>query len=129
MSERDEARSALLGAARKRTCKVVEVDGRQVEVRKPTVKTRGEIVAAGKPDAKGVPSDFSAFQVEAVVKCCYVPGTDERLFNRADAELLLDTECDGMVDELSAAAIGLMGVDAEALKKTSATPPSDNSSS
>jgi len=127
MATREELRTAAL-ATGKRKSVLVEVNGQSFEVRRPTPRVKGDIVSAGKPGKNGLPTDYAALEIEAVLKCTYVPGSDDRVFSRADEDSLLDGDCD-VTEKLSKAALELMDVDTASLKKTSETTSSDNSSS
>ena len=45
--------------------------------------------------------------------CCYVPNTEEHIFEAADEKVLLGQPAGGWVDELAAEAVRLMNTEAE----------------
>jgi hypothetical protein len=80
--------------------------------------------ADGKPKPK---VNSALMQVLAVMRLTYVPGTDERLFEQADQDSLMNEESGGLVDVLGKAAVKLLSPDIGALGKSSAQIPSTSS--
>ena len=113
-----ELRTALL-SAKKRVSRLIELgDGFAVEVRQPTVGARSRIMrAAGVSAGSQDVSDLGALQVAAVVQCCYVPETNERIFEGADQDALMELPTNDWFDAVSAAALELMNVEPEAAGK------------
>ncbi len=78
MSAKDILRSKILG--QKPLTDVVELeDGVQIEVRQSSV---GQILDAMKTE------DNKIRLLGILVDCCYVPGTDEKVFDAADVDAL-----------------------------------------
>lgn len=73
---RDSIRAKILGVSRK--SKVVEVDGIQIEVRQPSV---GEMMSLTASDDKK-----QDLMIHSIVENCYVPGTNERVFDETDID-------------------------------------------
>lgn len=123
MAKRDEIRAKTVAAAKKFQSERVTVDGMEVEVRQPTVAERGLILdSAGSIDPenpKRVKVDIAKLQVNAVIACCYVSGTDEKVFEEADRDSFLAQPASrgGWFDELSTAAQRLLNVDLDDAKK------------
>jgi hypothetical protein len=129
VATRDEIRKATLGRSRKLRSKVVNVDGVEIEVRQPTVRGRSEIMRRAKAmggDTDRV--DIGEMQVTAMIECCYVPGTSDRVFGDTDRDALLDAPS-GAYDELATVAMELMNVDREDVAKNSAGTRAASSSS
>lgn len=76
---RDSMRSQILGATKAKSI-LCTFFGVEVEIRQPSL---GEILLAEEETTK------SAQAVAMVVKYCYVPGTDDKVFEAADYEALL----------------------------------------
>ena len=76
---RDAIRSKILGSTKAKSM-ICEFFGTQVEIRQPSL---GEILLAEEAATK------SEQAVAMVVKYCYVPGTDEKVFEDSDYEALL----------------------------------------
>lgn len=82
MSSRDNIRAKILGST---TVSTIAVDffGEQIELRQATVGQMQKMIDAqnaGDATSKGV--------VAYLIAYAYVPGTDEKLFDDADAEVL-----------------------------------------
>lgn len=82
MSEQPKAPSrndirAKIFAKREIKKKVIQFFGSEIELRQPTL---GDIINARENE------DRQAAVIETLVKYAYVPGTDERVFEDADAE-------------------------------------------
>lgn len=127
---RDSIRAATLGRARQVKSRIIETEDTQVEVRQPSIKARSNIfrrakVQSGDRDRM----DMGELQITAVIECCFVPGTVERVFSEADRESLENAPAGSFVDELSSAVLELLNVDAEDLAKNSVGTPNDSSSS
>ncbi len=113
-SKREALRNAAL-TTRPAKSKIVEFEDQKYEVRAPTVRARSAIVEKGSVElVKGKPrTDSGALTVAAVVHCTFVPSDDgqvsnERVFEDADFERLLDEPAGGIVDALAEAAIALL---------------------
>lgn len=76
MTTRDELRSRIF-ASRKPKSKVVKFFDVEIELRQPTL---GDIVRAQQNE------DRQAAVIETLVKYAFIPGTDDHLFDEADAE-------------------------------------------
>jgi len=75
---RDSIRSKLLGSSPRSV--LVDIDDIQIEVRQPTV---GDLLKGiDNPDQKG------GLMIQSVIDHCYVPGTNERVFEPEDIEAL-----------------------------------------
>lgn len=122
---RDALRAATVGASRARAGEVVEVNGAQIEVRKPTVAERYEIITnAAKDGGKGV--DLRKMHASALINLCYIPGTEDRVFEDADMKDLTDAEAGGWSDTLFEVAQKFLNVKASTLAKNSESPANDN---
>lgn len=123
MSLRDQIRSKTLGAKREFASELVETEDMTFEVRQPTVGERGRIYQKALPDkmsqsdseegmAKELMSrvDFSQLQIWAVIKCTYVPDTDEKVFESSDFESLSNLPAGTFLDDLATAAMKLLNV-------------------
>lgn len=122
---RDALRAATVGAVRARTGEIVDLNGAQIEVRKPSVAERYEIIQnASKDNGKGV--DLRKMHATALINLCYIPGTDERVFEDADMASLTDTEAGGWSDVLFEVAQKFINVKSSTLAKNSESPANAN---
>ena len=115
MSEmRDKLRAAVMGSGNSNLAKeIIEFNGVEFEVREPTVKARKKIFKRAKvKDAPGAAETFDLV-MHAAIACTYVPGTDELVLDMSDQEAIDNMRCGGLIDELGAAALKLMNVEAE----------------
>jgi hypothetical protein len=113
-SARDALRASLLGK-KKRASRMMDLgDGITVEIRQPTVGARSRIMqAAGVTAGSQEISDLAALQISAVVHCCFVPETSERIFEAADSDVLRELPTNEWFDDVSAAALDLMNAEPE----------------
>jgi len=80
-SKRNELRAKLLGNAPKRKTEIVTLFGAEVELRQPTLATIMEMSDV---------EDSKQRSVDMFLKYAYVPGTNELVFEKADAAVILD---------------------------------------
>ena len=116
MGLRDHLRAMTVG----RPCDfggvIVEIEGQKFEVRKPSLRERDQIIKeSGMQGAKGKHDvDTSMLQVTCVIALTYVPGTDEKVFELADMDTLLNQPAGGWIDDLATACMKSLGVEASA---------------
>lgn len=111
-------RAATLGAPRQFKNKIVDVCGVSVEVRQCTVGEREEMVKRARVETveggeKSFQTDLAQFRRQAVIACCYVPGTDEKVFTPEDADALAGDVTRGYYDTLADQAMELLNVVAD----------------
>ena len=122
---RKKLRDKTVGGKSKLRSIVKEFDGEKFEIKQPTVATRGRIMKECKvpltddEDEMASKIDYSEMQVWAVIYCTFVPGTNERVFTEADADLLRNQPAGSFVDEFAAEAMDLMNVAPEEAAKNS----------
>lgn len=122
MLSRDELRAAIFAAENKKP-KSMEITlfGQKVEIRQPTV---GEVTkmmdAAGKPNQSAIVSILTTY--------CYVPGTNEKVFDPADRESLLDMPSGQWLTDLNASIEELTAVNVKEAEKNSEETPSESPS-
>lgn len=126
MTTRDLLRSALLGTTPKfRTLTITEGE-LTFEVRQPSIAKRARIFKlAGaqtivRGERKGKTStadsttiDIGRLQIQGILECVYLPGTEENVFGVADIEALQNLPPGGLFDRLADAVTELMEVDGE----------------
>jgi len=117
ISLRDKLRAKTLGSGIKRKREIVKIDGEQFEVRQPSVAQRSSIMSAAKPrvdETDGTTTvDIGMMQVQSVICCTFVPGTNEYVFDAEDVEQMLESPAGSYVDKLSKVAQDLMNVKKE----------------
>jgi len=122
---RDKIRSATIGASNKIGTRIVEVGGGQkIEVRQPTIKQRNDLrelcvskVPLGNGDFE-MTHDGVAYQVWGVIRFCYAPGTDERIYDDADYDTLANQPSGGFMDTLFEMFVSISNVDVDVEKKS-----------
>lgn len=83
MSEAREAlRAELFQKKHVFKSKLIDFLGQQVEVRQPSI---GEILNFQEEDEASSKDSF----IDALVRFCFVPGTDDKLFDSEDAERIM----------------------------------------
>lgn len=123
---RSKIRSNTIGKASKFASEVIEINGEEIEVRQPSVKTRSILmkksrettsnkVEVGDVSAEDVLQsiDYGKMQVLSVIYCTFVPGTDERVFSEEDYDALINQPAGGFVDDISTVAMDLMNAKPE----------------
>jgi hypothetical protein len=100
-ASRDDIRTKIFGAKTEKA--ITSFNGANIEVRQPTLK---EIFAVQtSKDAE----DLAAITVDMLIKYCYVPNTDDRIFETADAEALLGLPFNSDMQRLSTTLNKLIG--------------------
>ena len=100
---RDELRTKIFSAKVLKTEKV-NLFGAEVEIRQPTL---GDIIKT-----QGM-EDRAAGIVYLLISYCYVPGTDEKVFDPADEKTLLGMPFDESFTSASIAITRMIGVEVE----------------
>ncbi len=119
-SMRDALRAAGLKSREGKRITVVFED-QEYEVRAPSVRARSKILTAAglvdtddqKGKGKKTQADAGKMQVCAVIACTFAPGTDERVFEDADVETLLDDPAGGIVDAVGEHALKFLNASAD----------------
>lgn len=117
---RDALRAALLSSkVYKPKSVVIELFGQQVEVRQPPISE----VMKGQ---EGNPDEQAA---RMIIKYCYVPGTDERVFEEGDIPTIMQWPFGDDVIRLQEAINKLSGFNIEEVKAELKSDPLDSASS
>ena len=107
MSEkRDQLRSILL-STKDRKSEIVRLFNADVEIRQPTIR---EILDMNTEDTKEA-------IVNVLIKHCYVPGTDEHVFEEADREMILSWPVGTWLQNITEAVERLTNVNVGAAEK------------
>lgn len=112
--DRNAIRAKIFGA--KATNKVIDFFGAKVEVRQPAV---GDILESTdvNDDVNEAVGEKTPTMLRAIIRGCYVPGTNDRVFDDADVEGLKTLPFGKELTLLTNTIQELMGVDLEAGKK------------
>ena len=113
-SLRDQIRTATVGAPKIFKSRRVNFNGVDIEIREPSVDGWGEILAHAHKDGE---VSFKEFLIWSVVCCSFVPGTDERVFEPEDYDVLKTQPKSGFIGEFSDIANELMSVNVETAEK------------
>lgn len=106
---RDQIRSKLFGKKHLKS-RVIEIFGTQVEVRQPSI---GQIL-----EMQDVQSDKQQNQmVRMLIQHCYVPGTNEKVFDDADADSILEWPFDDWFNKFNDAITELTSIDVKGAEK------------
>lgn len=128
---RDKLRAKALATAPKFKSVLIEFEGATYEVRAPSIRDAATISeAAGltrhRQKAKGeTEADVRVdrYLVTAITLLTFVPGTDERVFTKADEEVLMGMPSDsGLIEVLGEAATGFLKAAKEDAKNSERTP-------
>ncbi len=108
---RDSMRSKIFSGANKhRKSKIIDFMGEDVEVRQPTVKQVQEL-------AKEARKEDSDAVLLSIMEYCYVPGTEDKVFDAADKDQLLGLPVGEWLNNLNQAIEEMTGVDVRAAEK------------
>lgn len=110
-NQRKALRSALFNSKNKQLqSRTVEMFGETIEIRQPTL---AQITNMGKEDSK-IPG-----LIRMLIEYCYVPGTDDKVFDKADAEQLASMPTGKWLTDVNKAVAELTGVDVKEAEKNS----------
>lgn len=120
MTQRDDIRKALLDAKPK--SKIVTIYGQKVEIRQSKI---GAVLSSLEGE-DGEPKKISRKRAfaELLITHCYVPGTNDHVFDEADVDGLSEMPFGPDVMSLQQAVQELMGINVEAAIKNSGKTPS-----
>jgi len=116
-SLRDQIRAATIGGRKTFNTEIVEVNGVKVECRQMSIKDRARLVADTEVEGQPDKVDTEKWQILNIIRNCFVPGTDERVFEETDYEVLASQPCRSWVDELSQVLMRLNNLDVEEIEK------------
>lgn len=108
-SLRDQIRAATVGSKTHFASKNVTWEGFEVEIRQPSYKSRKDLYKKCRDGEGNV--DPTEFLVWSVIENTFVPGTDEKVFEKADYEGLISKPAGGFIDEFGAVAIEMFNPD------------------
>lgn len=101
MSLRDAIRAATVGSAKDFKKEIVNVNGVDVEIRQLSVGERMEIGTLSRPkDDEETVDSRRAFGVLAILRMCYEPGTETRVYESGDADSILASPSRSWADTL-----------------------------
>jgi hypothetical protein len=139
---RNAIRAKALASPRQRRFErfTIAVNGEplELEARAPTLAEKETIREAAMkiqigPDGKPKTEiSFMELGVQAAIHCIYTPGTDERVFEAADAETIRTAEAGSWMELITEHALRVMNskpATVEAIEKNSVTTPAASSSS
>ena len=109
MSTRDELRSKIF-ASKAFMTQEITLFGATVELRQPTL---GQILSAQEED------DRKVGLLRLLVEYCFVPGTDERVFEDGDLESIMNMPFSKDIEELNKVMLGLTNIDVLGAEKNS----------
>lgn len=98
---KDQIRALTLGSPNRFRTKTVEVNGTKIELRQPSVGVRSDLrrkVTAISQD--GIDFNLFEFLIYGAIECCFVPGTQERVFESTDYEAFRNCAPGGWFDDL-----------------------------
>lgn len=107
MSSRDDIRSKFF--SQKPKTRVVEINGAQIELRQPSL---GDLISRNNPE-EAEKRDNQTITTQMLCNYCYVPGTDEKVFDMADRELVMSLPNNKAWQELQGAISDLINLDGE----------------
>ncbi len=127
---RDEIRAATLGQPAQFKSEVIEIEGKQIEVRQPSVGDRHGIAEKSiKKNANDAMVDLQEMRLQAIIHCCFVPGTGERIFDPSDYDALRSYPAGSWVDKIGDLAVKMLYIETGPQSKNSETTESDNGNS
>lgn len=85
---RDKIRAATVGAKKRYASEIVKYSGVDIEVRQASIRDKAEYLQKS-VDPKTNQTDFSRLLGYAVIASCYVPGTNDKVFDETDYEAIV----------------------------------------
>jgi hypothetical protein len=112
-TSRDKMRASIFKDENKRPASsVITLFGEQVEIRQPTLAIINKIGRLTvDPKIPGI--------VRVLIEYCYIPGTDEKVFDQADAEQLASMPTGQWLHDFNREVEKLTGVDVKVAEKNS----------
>lgn len=108
-SMRDKIRSATLGKKTQFRSKIFEYEGFEVEFRQPNLRDRKALLDHAK-NGKGE-FDMIEFIVWSVILNTYIPGTNEKVFDENDYEVMMQQNTGSFVDQFGTEISELMNTE------------------
>lgn len=99
---RDEMRKALFSIKAK--SEIIDFQGVLIEIKAPCI---GQVL----DDSENTQNDRKEAFAQAVIRSCYVPGTDERVFEAGDLLEIVNWPAGDAINKLQAAMSKVMGVE------------------
>lgn len=96
---RDKIRTATVGAKKRYSSEIVDFNEVQIEVRQLSISDRKDYMSKA-IDTKTQVADILKLQVHSVIASSYVPGTDEKVFEDTDYDVISDCISGGYADVL-----------------------------
>lgn len=118
-SPRDVIRAKVF-AHKELKSELVTAFGAEIEVRQPSL---GTMMRLQKQSDTTDPVEYAKAIVRSIATYCYVPGTNELVFNEADIELLEGLPFDDNIGIINDAVARLTGTDVESAAKNSEKTP------
>lgn len=111
-------RKVTIGASSIFRSRIIQYNGTDIEIKEPSVEGWGEILVHARTKKDGEESlNFAEYLVWSVIYCSYVPGSNIRIFDVEDYDVLVKKPKSGFVGEFSDIAGDLMKVDTEEATK------------
>ena len=109
VSVKDSLRGAIFSSKNRELKKeIIIMFGNEVEVRQPNL---GQITALGREDDKTAP----IFKI--MIEYCYVPGTNEKVFSKADVAALSELPAGQWLTDFNSAIEKLTSIDISSAEK------------
>jgi hypothetical protein len=109
-------REATVGAKKRFSSEIVEFNGVKIEVRQLSLIDRRDYMTRS-IDRKTNQADMLKLQVYSVIASCYVPGTDEKVFDETDYNGISSSITGGYADILWEAIQRLSNIEVSDAKK------------
>ena len=109
-SNREAARSDIIGSKSKFAKKTVEYKGKQYDIRQPSLRARRKVMRQCSDSTGAI--DMMAAIVWMAIYNTYLAGTDELVFDEGDFDALMEEPTGGFIDEISILASEMMNVTA-----------------
>ena len=106
-SARDKIRSAVFSGKKFKT-KTIKIFGSKVEIRQPSV---GQLMAMEQSDNR------QEALISMMVNYCYVPGTNEKVFEKQDKASLLELPVGSWLNDFNEALTEMSGLNVEEAEK------------
>ena len=115
IASRDAMRASIFAAENKKPAStVIKLFGQDIEVRQPTLSLINKIGRKNAESANKYPGI-----VNILIGYCYIPGTDEKVFDDSDADQLASMPSGQWLNDFNEAVQKLTGLDVKEAEKNS----------
>ena len=96
---KEAIRKATLGQKQNFKSDIVMCNGVEIEIKQLTIFERNKL-SMDSVNKETNTLDIISYQINSIIYCCYVPNTEEKVFDDTDKEVLKNSVSGGFADQL-----------------------------